>query len=250
MYHKYSKELRNTIENTISQLKDLGNEKLIAAFDADGTLWPNDMGEVLFDYIIENKLVELPTKPWEYYQKLKEDYPPTAYLWLAQILKGQSLSQIEQWSKEAYKEYDEKHGIIIFESQKELVELFHKNKVDVYIVTASIKWAIEDGAKLFNIPKENVIGVKTKIIDGIITDIQDGPITWKEGKAEALLLATNKLKPFFSCGNTMGDISLLQTSSHLKLAVHSAPENSELFETEQELKQIASSENWLVHKFA
>ena len=66
------------------------------SLDADGTLWLEDAGELFFSELIESKLVDLPKDPVAYYQSLKAKHPPTAYTWLAQILKGRSLSEVKE----------------------------------------------------------------------------------------------------------------------------------------------------------
>ena len=79
-------------EKLLSLLDDLEKfrpkGRAIAAFDADGTLWDTDLGEGLFQYQIDHKLVALPEDPWGHYNWMKANVGnPQAYLWLAQICK-------------------------------------------------------------------------------------------------------------------------------------------------------------------
>lgn len=94
--------------------------------------------------------------------------------------------------------------------------------MEVYVVTASIKWAVEPGALFLGIPADNVIGVNTKVHNGVITDQIDGVVTWHEGKVDGLLKKTNKA-PFFAAGNTIGDLALLELATHIRLANCAAP---------------------------
>lgn len=216
----------------------------IAAFDADGTLWSNDLGELYFEYLVSNNyLKDLPENPFEHYLYLKNEVKPeTAYLWLAQVCKGVPQSKMREWSAICAKDAV---GNTIFEGQKELVNYLQEKGVQVYVVTASIKWAVEGGAALLNIPKDNVIGVTVKIDDNDrLTDIQDGPVTFQKGKVTALLEKTNNKVPFFAAGNTMGDLHLINSASHVKVCVNSAPKESKLFDTEAELLAMASKEGW------
>jgi phosphoserine phosphatase len=219
----------------------------IAAFDADGTLWDTDMGENFFEYQIESKALDLPQDPWKHYNDLKKIDAPTAYLWLAQINAGQKLSTVQNWAEDSFLKNE---PTPFFESQKQLIELLHKNDVEVYIVTASIKWAVEPGARRLGVPESHVIGVKTKIHGDSITDQCDGPITYREGKVQGLLQATSGIRPIFCSGNTLGDQQLLESSSGLRLAVQSKKPGAEIYETEIALQQIAKNNGWLTANFS
>lgn len=236
--------LLNEIKNQTLKLKSEQKQPLIAAFDADGTLWSIDVGEMFFAFQLKHKLIKnpLPEDPWGHYFDLKKQDPKLAYLWLAQILKGHRLEEVQEWNKNMLEEL---RPIPLFEFQKNLIEFFLSEKVEVKVVTASIKWAVEGPAALYGIESKNVIGVKTKVENGVITDLQDGAITYREGKVKGLLENSNQQHSFFAAGNTMGDYELLKSSSHLKLAVHSVDFKHPNFKTEQELQQQAKVNRWL-----
>lgn len=244
-YKDYSTDIWTRINTTLDQvLKE--DSSPVAAFDADGTLWDVDLGENLFRYQIDNKLVELPSHPWEHYQQMKEVDTKKAYLWLAQICQGKTLEQVHQWAREAVQSIA---PLPIFSQQKKLIELFLSRGVKVFVVTASVKWAVEPGAELLGLGKGNVIGIETYVHNGIVSADQKGVISYREGKVEAVLLATQGKKPFFCSGNTMGDYQLLQSATHLQLAVSAAAHDKKLFETESELQQNAVKHSWLSHRF-
>ena len=114
------------------------HKRAIAAFDADGTLWNTDLGEALFRYQVDNKLLEgLPKDPWEHYESLKETHShEVAYLWLAQINRGLSLVQVQTWAQKAV---DQMNPVPVFKEVKTLIKDLHEMGAEVYIVTASIK---------------------------------------------------------------------------------------------------------------
>lgn len=244
-YKDYSTDIWSRINTTLDQvLKE--DSSPVAAFDADGTLWDTDLGENFFQFQIENQLVSLPPQPWEHYQSMKAEDPRKAYLWLAQICAGQRLDQVHEWAIQALKEH---FPVPVFMEQKKLIDLFLSKGVQVYIITASVKWSVEPGAEMLGLKKENVIGVETMIKDDLITKEQKGLITYRDGKVEALLERTSGKRPFFASGNTMGDYHLLQSATHLKLAVSAASRDDKLFKTEQELREQAEKFNWLSHRF-
>lgn len=244
-YKAYSKEIWDRI-NTALDYALAKDAEPVAAFDADGTMWDTDLGEAFFHYQIDNKLVPLPSDPWSHYQELKKQDPAVAYLWLAQINQGQKLEVVQQWAEAAVKDLS---PVPVFEEQKKIVDLFKSKGVKIYIVTASIKWAVEPGAKLLGLDSHSVIGIETTIENGLVTAKQKGVITYQMGKLEALLEHTEGKKPFFASGNTMGDFQLLNAASSLAMAVSAANQDDRLFKAENDLQKIAEQKAWLHHRF-
>lgn len=245
-YKLYPEIFWTELKQILAELKK-NKTPLVALFDADGTLWDTDLGENLFQYTIDNRLVKLPSDPWNYYQALKKNNsdPRSAYLWLAQIYEGQTLEQVRTWAAEAFNSLK---PFPIFNEQKKVIATLLKNNVRINIVTASIAWAVQPGAALFDLDDSAVIGVETLVENGIITDKQNGVITYKEGKVEAYKIR-DKTIPFFASGNSEGDIALLEYSSHIRLAVSAANREDRLYKSEYQLQQIAKDKNWFFHRF-
>lgn len=245
-YKSYPETFWTQLNQTLTELKK-EQVPLVAAFDADGTLWDTDLGENLFHYTIDNRLVELPPEPWEHYQELKKKNsdPRDAYLWLAQIYKGQTLEQVRKWANEALKSLV---PFPIFEEQKKLIQVLLKNNVKIKIITASITWAVEPGAQMLGLDDSAVIGVETLVTNGVVTDQKNGVITYRAGKVEGYKTKHPEI-PFLASGNSEGDVELLEFASHLRLAVSAANREDRLYKTEYQLQQIARSKNWFNHRF-
>lgn len=244
----YPPPLVRELNETIERVAKTSTGPLYAAFDADGTLWDTDAGEAFFDYQIEKcGLQGLPADPWQHYRELKTDDPAAGYVWLAQINKGRKLSQVRAWAKACI---EEKTPYPIFESQRDLIRLLRKHRFEIFAVTASVKWAVEPAAALLGIDFDHVLGITTEVVDGVVTDRPVHPITWRQGKAEALLKTTHGAAPVLCSGNTLGDIALLGAASHIRLAVstQSTP-GTGLFEEEKKLRQEAKTRGWLMHAF-
>ena len=235
------------IELALNELQAVGGT-IYAAFDADGTLWDTDLGENFFNYQIDHKLVDLPPDPFNYYLELKKvnDDPRSAYMWLAQINKSKNLDQVKKWAQLAFEDIKPNP---IFSEQQKLVQMLKSHGVKVFVVTASVKWAVEPGARALGLSDDDVIGVETKVADGVVTDIPVLPITYRIGKTEALFKKTNGQRPFFCSGNTVGDLELLLSATHLRLAVSAASRDDRLFKIEVELMQKATEFGWLSHRF-
>ncbi len=246
-YKSYPVKFWSQIEQALAAEKKQ-NPCPVAAFDADGTLWDADLGESFFKYQISQKILKgLPEDPWRHYRDWKEAGDPrAAYLWLAQINKGRSLAEVQSWAEESVRA---KEPLPIFEEQKKLIQFLRSEGVQVFIVTASVRWAVEPGALRLGLSHEDVIGVETSIENGVVTENPTGHMTYREGKAEALLLRTKGQRPFLSSGNTTGDTQLLKSATRIALAVGAARPEDELFATEEKLRKEALEFGWLSHQF-
>lgn len=220
--------------------------RAIAAFDADGTLWDTDLGEQFFQYKIKNKLVPLPEDPWAQYEWLKKNKGnPAAYLWLAQICKDVPLSRVREWAEQAVTEMPPP----IYEEQKAVLKKLKELEVEIYIVTASIKWAVEPGALRLGLTHDQVMGIETEVVNGVVTEKQKGLITYREGKATALLERTGGVAPYFASGNTEGDKWLLQCATDLRFVTSSGPVDGTNYKTEMVMLALAKEHGWYSHRY-
>ena len=122
--------------------------------------------------------------------------------------------------------------------------------VEIYIVTASITWAVEPGARRLGLREKDVIGIETDVVNGVVSDRQKGVITYREGKAQALLARTGGVAPYFSAGNTEGDRWLLECATDLRLVLSASEHGSENFATESRMLALAEENGWYSHRYA
>ena len=216
--------------------------RAIAAFDADGTLWNTDLGEALFNYQIKHKLLPLPPNPMQHYHDMKEKVSKrAAYLWLAQVNKGVPIATVREWARAAVADVS---PVPVFPEQKAIISELNALDVEVYIVTASIQWAVAPAAHLFGIPEDRVLGIETEVVDGLVTEKQKGLLTFREGKIQALLARTGGVAPFFAAGNTEGDQFLLEGASALRLVVAADREGTENYVSERKMVAMAHANGW------
>ncbi len=232
----YTKHIKNEIQNALKDPK----ANPIAAFDADGTCWFSDVGRDFFDHQINKNFFSGPSYNWEDYKKREDVDIKVGLLWLAEILENFSLDEVRKFGDE----FNQEIRPNFIKHQKEIIKFLKEQDVEVYIVTASVKWTVEAAALEMGIKRENVIGVETEVKDGVITSIQKGHMTWKEGKVKALLDHTNGKIPFFVSGNTTSDVPMMKISSHLRQVIRSVDEKSEIFSSEAEALKIAKIEGW------
>ncbi len=249
--HKpFSQELMSSLLKTVDLLQKQTPGPHYAAFDADGTLWSNDVGENFFQYQIDHcglkSLANI--DPWKHYEDLKKKHPPEAYLWLAQLCAGFSVEEVRQWATAAA----QKNPPDVFTSQQELIKQLLHRDIHILVVSASVHWAVEGALPAIGLSAKNALGVRTRVENGVVTSHGEGSVTWREGKREALLAATNGVRPLLSCGNSSGDIHLLESSVGVALAVQSQTASSahpKLYADEQHLLKLAHQHQWLTHSF-
>ena len=260
----FSESLWKSLETQLQKAVLETDGPRIAAFDADGTLWDADAGETFFDWQVKNcGLPGLPADPYAHYHSLKFPDPRVAYLWLAQISAGHSLKQVREWAQACFASHQQWP---VFQSQRRLISLLRSLDFEIYIVTASIKWAVEPVAALVGVDHDHVLGITTELVKSNVAadELLIGtkavhPITWRQGKAEGLLKATSQVRPIFACGNTYGDSSLIASATHIRFAVSTQSETGViagggrfdlgLFEEERRLREEAIAQNWLRHEF-
>ena len=250
MYKDYSPEFYKHLEQCIEQARKNSVSPLCAAFDADGTLWDTDVQDIIFADQIAHPYLSLPPQPLEFYHQLKHRDPRAAYLWLAQLLSGLSLPQVLQHNEQSFQRWEAEYGPIpIFPPQKALIDFLKAHEVEVWVVTASVQWSLYYPARYLGIEPDCILGVKTCIEQGLITDKPDGPVTYRDGKAEALRAKIGAKKLILCVGNSIGDYELLASSEGLAMAVCAAKATEEVYASEQELQELAQQQNWWRHAF-
>ncbi len=232
----YTSLIKKNIETA---LKD-STANPIAAFDADGTCWFSDVGRDFFQHQIDKNFFSKGSLTWDDYQKEEDKDITKGLFWLAEILEGLSLEEVRRFGDS----FNQEVRPSFIEHQKEIIKFLIEQNVQVYIVTASVKWTVEAAALELGIPRENVIGVQTEIENGIITKKQKGHLSWHEGKVNALLEHTNGKKPFFVSGNTTSDVPMMKISTHLRQVVRSVGPDSEIVNGESKALNIAKENGW------
>ena len=214
----------------------------IAAFDADGTLWPCDIGKDFFHYQIKKGFLEkkTPDPQAEFNRIDTERGRKAALLWLAQIQSGFSLEKLNYWISNFLHENPFK----IFVFQKNLIDWLISKNVSVFIVSSSLKWVLDQTLQGYNIPRENIIGVQTLVEKGLITSKPVLPTPIHEEKVQAFQKKTQGTCPLFVAGNTLSDQALLELSTQVRLVVSTAQVGERNYDSERQLLKIAQDRNW------
>ena len=192
----------------------------VAVFDADGTLWSGDAGEALLQALArEGGLDGYPAgsgDAWRDYRALEATDPTRAYAFAAELLAGLSEADLVQRCDRLMGEHVAAH---LFAPMRALLQCFVELGAEVWLVSASNRWVIQAGARLLGLPPERVLGMRTAVVDGMLTRELVPPLTNLEGKVEAIELSIGR-RPAFAAGNSLNDVPMLRLATRAALMVN------------------------------
>ena len=237
------------IKAALDQILKTQEPQKVAVFDADGTLWHDDLGEAFFKYQIEHKLapgLKGIADPWSHYRALCKTNTAAAYGWLAQINAGlpdnELLLQARAFYTGAFKDK-------INPNLRSLIQNLKNNNFEVWICTASIRWAIAPAMLDLNLDPRFLIAVDVQLDSkNRLTSKVVDPIPYRPGKK---IWLDRKLPnpPLLVAGNSMGDLEMMSMALKLPLTIIFLPHLPEIKESEEGLMIEASKRGWPIQIF-
>ena len=228
-------------DELLQQLKGRINKatpfkKKIVVFDADGTLWPEDINDIFLNYLTQKGLRDLSDLLKPYYRRHRQEYCELFTLRQA----GFSLKEFKLHSRQALKE----KPLHVFPFQKKLLLYLKQEGLKICVVTASIKWLVEIAIQSNHLPVDQVLGAETLIKNGKLSSqlLRPSPINNKKEVFLKYYLEENCL---LAGGNTKTDLPLLEIAQ-IPFVVHSARKESFLFPIEEKLKAVALKKKWII----
>ena len=212
-----------------------GDEPFLVALDADGTLWSQDVNHILMDYQEENGLL----KTKDLLSSYKEDEKRSERC--KEFARRQTAFSFLEFQNQCRKALYQK-PLEVFSFQKKLFSFLKNQGAEIFIITASLKYLVEEALKINNLLVDQVLGVETKIEEGRFTAEILPPLTYGEGKKEAFLKKAGGKKLLLAGGNSQGDLPFLELAE-VSFVVNSASSENENFSSEQKMKQWAQREN-------
>jgi phosphoserine phosphatase len=180
----------------------------IAVFDCDGTLWSGDAGSGFMNWSIETGLVSREATDWideRYRGYLRKEVSEVAICGeMVQMYQRLREDEMRRAAKTFFAAEIERN---IFPELVELVDSLRGRGVDIWAVSSTNHWVIEEGMRRFGIPPERVLCARVQVKDGVVTDtILDVPTD--EGKVTALARA-GITAPDAVFGNSVHDAAML-----------------------------------------
>jgi phosphoserine phosphatase len=180
----------------------------VAVFDCDGTLWSGDAGFGFMNWTVETGLVSREMSDWidsRYRGYLKGDVSEAAICGeMVQMYQRLHEDEMRRAAKVFFETRIERN---IFPEMRRLVEELRGEGVELWAVSSTNNWVIEEGVRGFGISAERVLAARVAVKDGVVTDvIEDVPTD--EGKAVALR-RVGVTAPDAVFGNSVHDAAML-----------------------------------------
>ncbi|PQB03285.1 haloacid dehalogenase-like hydrolase [Polaribacter filamentus] len=222
----WSAEVNQKLETFLDSTQHLKTRK-VAVFDGDGTVFgqvPNYLAdEALYLYADEHfrgksdpysvEKMEIINRMIDNGNNVSKEYVEDR----VHFLSGLTPERIEEIGYDCYQRfYNDK----IYPEMIELIANLKVNDFEVWVITASPELLYQKFlSEVLGIPKVNVVGVKSVVVDGKVSNVMIQPIPQDDGKANALETFI-KVEPLIVGGNSRGDMDMLNKSIGLKIVVN------------------------------
>jgi phosphoserine phosphatase len=180
----------------------------IAVFDCDGTLWSGDAGTAFMHWTIDTALISPEQIVWinacfeGYKHGNVSEYDICGDM--AQVYRGLPVETLRRAAADFFRSYVEPN---IFPEMAQLIAELQHNGCDIWAVSSTNNWVIEEGVRRFNIPSNHVLAARVEVRDGLITDHLIHVPT-DEDKVEALR-RVGITAPNAVFGNSIHDAAML-----------------------------------------
>jgi HAD superfamily phosphoserine phosphatase-like hydrolase len=223
----------------ILELLAAPGERRIACFDADGTLWSEDIGEAFLRWLLAGPLEPLVVQEprlYEIYEERVRKNLTEGYGWAVQLMAGLPEKDVQRWAKQhaaAWPNY--RHAMI------DLTRGLADAGLEVWIVSASNHWVIAAAAARIGIDPSRTIAIRTEVVKGKLTDRLVAPIPCEGGKVKAIDKWIGQ-RPDLAVGDGLGDLAMLEVSTRPLVVGSRLAKNAPLVRRAQEHR-------WPVHLF-
>ena len=143
----------------------------IAVFDCDGTLWSGDAGSGFMFWTLDQGLLSREATDWldRRYRAYKRGEVSELAICgeMVQVYQGLRESEMRASARDFFKARIEPY---IFPEMKQLVSGLQAKGVDIWAVSSTNDWVIEEGMTRFGIPPNRVLTARVHVVDGLVTD--------------------------------------------------------------------------------
>ena len=185
----------------------------IAVFDCDGTLWSGDAGYGFMIWSLEQGLVSRNASDWidSRYRLYNAGQVSEAAMCgeMVQLYAGLHEDDMRRASEEFFRTQIQAN---IFPVMRTLLKRLRTMGTDIWAVSSTNNWVIEEGLKQLDIPANKILAARVAVAEGIITsELLDVPTD--EGKALALQ-NVGIFAPDTVCGNSIHDVAMMRIAKH------------------------------------
>jgi phosphoserine phosphatase len=193
----------------------------VAVFDCDGTLWSGDAGTGFMRWTVDGGLLSRDTIDWlddRYRAYLRGEVSELAICGeMVQIYQGLRESEMRSAAAEFFATRIEPN---LFPEMLTLVRDMQASGTQIWAVSSTCNWVIEEGMRRFEIPPERILAARVAVVDGFVTHtLIDVPTD--EAKVAALARA-GITRPDAVFGNSIHDAAMLAIARHA-FPINSSP---------------------------
>jgi phosphoserine phosphatase len=187
----------------------LSREPAVAVFDCDGTLWDGDSGYDFMVWSIEEGIVSRNASDWidSRYRLYRAGTVSELAMCgeMVQIYDGLNETEIR---RAAATFFQSRFTDKIFPEMHSLVAALTERGTEIWVVSSTNNWVIEEGVRSFHVPPSRVISARAQVVNGVITSkLVDVPTGG--GKASSLV-AAGVAAPDVVFGNSVHDAAMLE----------------------------------------
>jgi phosphoserine phosphatase len=206
-----------------------------AVFDCDGTLWSGDAGLGFLNWSVEAGLLSRNASDWiDARHRLYLQDQVSEQEICGEMVQVYASLRDDELRRAAARYFAQQIESQIFPELQALVADLRTAGVDIWAVSSTNNWVIEEGVRRFGIAPNRVLAASVHVHDGLITsDLIDVPTD--EGKAEALR-RIGLPHPDAVFGNSIHDAAMLEIARHA-FPVNPTPA----------LAEIAAQRGWAVY---
>jgi phosphoserine phosphatase len=207
----------------------------VAVFDCDGTLWSGDAGSNFMGWSMDTGLLSPDATAWlrgRYEGYKRGEVSELAICGeMVQCYRGLPVQTLRAAAAQFFAQFIQPN---IFPEMLALVSALQAAGTEIWAVSSTCDWVIEEGVQRFHIPAERVLAARVEVVASLATDrLLDVPTD--EGKVASLHRA-GIAAPDCVFGNSVHDAAMLAIA-------HSAfPVNPSA-----ELLRRAAAEGWAVY---
>jgi HAD superfamily phosphoserine phosphatase-like hydrolase len=224
-------------EAIATRLNPTGGRR-VAVFDADGTLWYEDIGEAFARWLVEGDLLKMVHKRsfWDDYERRVAESRIEGYTWVVQVMAGLPEADLQRWARQLAAAWPNYRP-----AMKTLIAGLQQEGFETWICSASNRWIVHATAPYVGIPEDRVLGIETQVVDGLLTTKPVYPRPCNQGKVDAIQKHIG-VKPVFAFGDSMGDFEMLAYAEQPLVVGRRDHKDNELV-------RQAPGRGWPVHRF-
>ncbi len=237
----FSPEVNKKLEMFFKNTKNEKGRK-IAVFDGDGTVL-GQTPHYLADEAMYSYAVEHPEKnPEVFKEMITQSNVSLPYVQnRVKYISGMSLQDYRDLGEKYFNKY---YSNKIFKPMQALISELKANNFEIWVITASPEGMYQQFlSKALDIPITHVVGIKSVIKDGIITDEIIEPVPQDHGKKWAIESFIQDV-PLFVAGNSRGDKEMIEFSRGLKMIIN--PDEHIAHDQKESISDYAKRNNWLI----